>query len=428
MFARELIPRSPKLVAIATQLLVARLLAWAFHSARHVQNDTEEFSMETQRFTPAAIRVGTRDPIFRRSRRIVPLAVVLLAIFTASAQAHTVTASATCKSVRFDWSNFSAYGNGNGGLNTPGWAIVFKPAGGPTATSHGVASFAASVFSLTVAIPSGNGVVTASSSWSSAQTRDGNSNSGTDHLTIADCPAVVQPPAEPPPPPPAASPVAHPSAAAAVPVPAPVALSTMASAASDPGRSIRDRAVLSGGSSPTGTLTFSLYAASDSTCARALRSVSVVVSGAGSYVSPPVAPGAGSYQWVASYSGDNQNNRVSAACNDPAERATVAPPVCPTAQVAVRGVTETVRNSVSAHIPALGVKRVTFDLDGRKLVTLTKPSHQRFSVTVDTRKLGFGVHRLTAKVTMLSSSCGHAAVRAEFIHVKPTALPPRFAG
>jgi hypothetical protein len=402
--------------------------------------------MTTEIFTPAAILVGAGSAIVRRSRSIVPLAVALLAIFTASAQAHTVTATATCKSVTFDWAIFSSSGNGNGGLNTPVWVIVFRPTSGSTTTLHGMASFPGSSYSLTVAIPSGNGVVTASSSWSSAETRDGNSNSVSKSLTIADCPVVKPPPPVTPPPPvktpppvkapppvtlpPAAtppSPVAHPSVA--LPVPATLALSTRASAAATLGGGIRDTAVLSGGSSPTGTITFSLYSGSDLTCSKALRTVTVAVSGNGSYASPPVTPAsAGSYQWVAVYGGDANNKSLSTSCDDPAERSTVTQAVCVRPQAALRGFTETVLNSLFAYVPARGVESVTFYLDRRKLVTLTKPSHKRFSVAIDVRRLSFGVHRLTAKVTMRSPSCASAEVAGTFIHVKTVSLAPRFAG
>jgi hypothetical protein len=395
--------------------------------------------MTTESFTPAAILVGARRAIVRRSRSIVPLAVASLAIFAASAQAHTVTATATCKSVTFNWARFSSSGHGNGGLNTPEWVIVFKPASGSTTTLHGVASFPGSSSSLTVAIPNSNGGVTASSSWSSRETRDGSSNSVSSSLTIADCPVVKPPPpvkAPPPvtppprvtPPPPVTppSPVAHPSVAQ--PVPATLALSTRASAATL-GGGIRDTAELGGGSSPTGSITFSLYSASDLTCSKALREVTVVVSGDGSYVSPPVTPArAGSYQWVAVYGGDANNKSLSASCDNPAERSTVTQAVCVRPQAALRGFTETVLNSLSAYVPARGVESVTFYLDRRKLVTLTKPSHKRFSVAIDVRRLSFGVHRLTAKVTMRSPSCASAEVAGTFIHVKTVSLAPRFAG
>jgi hypothetical protein len=403
--------------------------------------------MTTERFSEASILVGARRAIVCRSRSIIPLAVVLLAVFAASAQAHTVTATATCQSVTFDWAYFSSSGSGNKGLNTPEWTIVFQPAAGSATTMHGMASFAGSSFSLTVAIPNGDGVATASSAWSSAQTRDGTSNAGTDKLAVAGClvkpvplvepPPVVEPPAPVPPstPAPPSPPVAHPSVATPIVTlglttrgSSAKALSGRGSSAAKLGGAIRDTAVLVGGSSPTGTLTFSLYAASDLTCSKVLRKVSVVVSGDGSYDSPAVTPSAGTYQWVASYSGDAHNNSMSAACHDQAEQSSVAQPLCHTSPVAVHGLSETVRNSVSAYVPARGVKSVTFYIDGRKLVTLTKPSHRRFSVTVDARKFSFGAHSLTAKVTMLDPGCASAAVAGTFIHVKPISIAPQFAG
>jgi len=394
--------------------------------------------MTTERFTSDAISVGASRKIVHRFSRIVLLAGALLAIFAASAQAHTVTATATCGSVSYEWARFSSYGYGNGGLNTPQWAITFKPAVGPTATIHGVASFAGSSFSLTIAIPSGDGLVAASSSWTSSQTRDGNSNSGSKSVTIGDCPVVPAPPEAPPSPaisrtadvPP--GPVSFPHFVAGPASPT-IALSTGGSAPVTLGGAIRDTAVLSGGSSPSGTIAFSLYSASDSNCSRPLRQLRVPVSGNGSYVSPPVTPATpGSYQWIARYSGDANNERLSGSCQDPTERstvtATIAHPVCVTPSATLHGLTETARNSLSAHVAAHGVKSVTFYLDRRKLVTLTKPSHRRFSVSIDARRLSFGVHRLQAKVTMRNPGCASAEAAGTFIRVKPPSLPPKFAG
>jgi hypothetical protein len=394
--------------------------------------------MSTERFTSDASSVSASRKIVRRSSGIVALAGALLAIFAACAQAHTVTATATCGSVSFNWARFSSYGYGNGGLNTPQWVVTFKPVIGSTNTVHGAVSFPGSSFSLTVPIPSGNGLVTASSSWSWAQTRDGNSNSGSNNFTIGDCPVAVVPPEAPQTPPVSRaaavppSPVAPPNFLAGPGSPT-VALSSGGSAPVTLGGAIRDTAVLSGGLSPTGTIAFLLYSASDSSCAKVLHQVRVRVSGNGSYVSPPVTPAtAGSYQWVARYSGDANNKSLSGSCQDPSERSTVtakiAQPVCVTPSATLRGLTETAQNSLSAHVAAQGVKSVTFYLDGRKLVTLTNPSHRRFSVSIDARRLSFGVHRLKAKVTMLNPSCAGAEAAGTFIHVKPQALPPKFAG
>jgi len=71
--------------------------------------------MTSERLTPAATSVGMRRAIVRRSRQAVPLAIAMLAIFAASAAAHTVNATATCGSVTFNWAIFSASGSGNGG-------------------------------------------------------------------------------------------------------------------------------------------------------------------------------------------------------------------------------------------------------------------------------------------------------------------------
>lgn len=439
IFAPEPILRSPKLAALATQLLVAHRLVRTSRQGGQVQNPgREECSMTAERFTSDAISVGASRQIVRRSSRIVALAGALLAIFAACAQAHTVTATATCGSVSFDWARFSSYGSGNGGLNTPQWVVTFKPVVGSTATIHGAASFAGSSFSLAVAIPSGNGLVTASSSWTWSQTRDGNSNSWSKSVTIGDCPVTPVPPETPSAPavsraadvPPSS--LSPPNFVAGPPSPT-IALSTSASAPVTLGGAVRDTATLSGGSSPTGTIAFSLYSASDPNCSKALRQVRVRVSGSGSYTSPPVTPATpGSYQWVASYSGDANNKSLSGACDDPTERsivkARIAHPLCVTPPIPLRGLTETAQNSLSAHVAARGVKRVTFYLDGRKLVMLTKPSHRRFSVSIDARKLSFGVHRLKAKVTMRDPSCANAEANGIFIRVKPPSLPPKFAG
>jgi hypothetical protein len=394
--------------------------------------------MTTERSTSDAVSVGASRKIVRRSSRVVALAGALLAIFAVSAEAHTVNASATCGSVSYEWARFSSYGYGNGGLNTPQWVITFKPAVGPTATIHGVASFAGSSFSLTVAIPSGNGLATASSSWTWAQTRDGNANSGSSSFTIGDCPVAPVPPKTPTSPPISRvadvppSPVSPPNFVAG-PASPPVTLSSSGSAPVTLGGAIRDTAVLSGGSSPTGTITFSLYSAGDTNCSTALRELRVPVSGSGSYVSPPVTPATpGSYQWIARYSGDANNERLSGSCQDPTERSTVsakiARPVCPTPAATLRGLTETAQDSLSAHVAAHGVKSVTFYLDGRRLAMLTKPSHRRFSISIDARRLSFGVHRLRAKVTMRDPTCTSAEAAGTFIRVKPPSLPPKFAG
>jgi streptogramin lyase len=111
-------------------------------------------------------------------------------------------------------------------------------------------------------------------------------------------------------------------------------LTTEASGDAEIGDTIKDTATLSGGKSPTGTVTFMLYAGS-APCVTPqapteqvklipgtlLTTVTETVKGNGEYTSDPFKVTAtGTYQWVASYSGDAQNDPAGpTACNDPKE-------------------------------------------------------------------------------------------------------------
>ena len=70
---------------------------------------------------------------------------------------------------------------------------------------------------------------------------------------------------------------------------------------------LSDSATLSGGYNPTGTITFTLYAPNGTTV---VDTVSVTVNGNGTYQTPNgyTPTSAGTYEWVASYSGDTDNN------------------------------------------------------------------------------------------------------------------------
>jgi hypothetical protein len=203
--------------------------------------------------------------------------------------------------------------------------------------------------------------------------------------------------------------------------------------------------VLSGGSSPTGTITFALYSASDTTCSTALETVTTSVNGNGSYDSPTITPAnAGSYQWVAGYGGDADNASATNACNETAEQVTVAgtpgpapestPPAvivkaaCIATPPVLRGVVRRVRNHLSASVTAPGAKSVTFYLDGRKLKTVAQPKNSRFSLTINTKRLSYGAHRVRTTVTMSDSNCANGALAARFIHAKAAAIRPTFAG
>ena len=90
---------------------------------------------------------------------------------------------------------------------------------------------------------------------------------------------------------------------------------------------VTDTATLSNGTNPTGTITFELFGPGDPTCAGpAVFTDVVAVAGNGDYTSGPFTPTtAGSYNWIASYSGDVNNNPVAGGCGDPGELTVVAP-------------------------------------------------------------------------------------------------------
>jgi N-acetylneuraminic acid mutarotase len=108
---------------------------------------------------------------------------------------------------------------------------------------------------------------------------------------------------------------------------------TQASAGVNSGGSISDTATLSGGSAPSGTITFNLYGPNDSSCGSApVFTATVPISGAGSYSSGSfVVTTPGTYRWVAIYSGDANNGEVATACSDANESVVVTPSPTPTA-------------------------------------------------------------------------------------------------
>ena len=90
------------------------------------------------------------------------------------------------------------------------------------------------------------------------------------------------------------------------------------SAGGDTGTAVSDSATVSSGDSPSGTVTFKLYGAGDSSCASApIFSSTVALSGgsaqSGSFSATSEA---GTYNWIATYNGDDDNGSVSGKCGD----------------------------------------------------------------------------------------------------------------
>lgn len=102
-------------------------------------------------------------------------------------------------------------------------------------------------------------------------------------------------------------------------------IGTIASNGGPIGTPISDAAQVSGGVNPTGSISFSLYPPSNPNCSSAegspgaVQTVTVPLGANGSAssaVSPYSTLDAGTYNWVAKYSGDATNKSVSSACTD----------------------------------------------------------------------------------------------------------------
>ena len=107
------------------------------------------------------------------------------------------------------------------------------------------------------------------------------------------------------------------------------AISTLASPSVPAGGLISASATLTGGFAPAGTVTFTLYGPGDVTCSNALWSTTVPVGAGGVSHSGDVQAGAaGTYNWVATYSGDLANLPVSSECGSEPVVITPPPPDC----------------------------------------------------------------------------------------------------
>src|SRR5439155_1685922 len=91
------------------------------------------------------------------------------------------------------------------------------------------------------------------------------------------------------------------------------------------GGSITDTAAVTKGFTPTGPVYWNVYSTGDTTCHTPLNAAPLTASLAnGSATSPPFTPAApGTYQFVASYPGDANNQPAAGRCGDTSEQVSV---------------------------------------------------------------------------------------------------------
>lgn len=90
------------------------------------------------------------------------------------------------------------------------------------------------------------------------------------------------------------------------------------------GGAIHDEATLTGGFSPTGQVTFSVYAPSDTGCSTALETTTAPILADHATSADFLPQQVGEFRWRASYPGDANNQTVSSACNAPNQSSIVS--------------------------------------------------------------------------------------------------------
>ena len=115
---------------------------------------------------------------------------------------------------------------------------------------------------------------------------------------------------------------------------------------------LNDKATLSGGNNPTGTITFKLFGPGNDTCSgNPICTKAVPVTGNKTYDSTPSGctanAGPGTYHWIASYGGDANNPPVSSICADEAVVITKCTPLFSTAPSPENGCAGAVLNDIA---------------------------------------------------------------------------------
>jgi hypothetical protein len=162
-------------------------------------------------------------------------------------------------------------------------------------------------------------------------------------------------------------------------------ITTVASATVPAGGTISDTGVLAGGSSPTGTITFTVFGPNNATCTGTPLGTSTVTvnSGNGTYLSGPfTTTGPGTYNFVVTYSGDANNAAATSACGAPGESVTVtnAVPTITTVAAAPGNGTVSDTGTLAGGLNPTGT--ITFTVFGPNNATCTGAAMGTSTVTV----------------------------------------------
>jgi hypothetical protein len=170
---------------------------------------------------------------------------------------------------------------------------------------------------------------------------------------------------------------------------------------------------LAGGADPTGSITFRLYGPDDATCSHTPVSTSArLVAGNGNYFSADFTPtAAGTYRWVVSYSGDDDNEAVRSACGAANVVASappavtppvVVPVVVPAKPVAPAGLSVRIKPRRDRSLPY--VYRISGVLSLPASVTMAKGCLGKVTVQIKN-----GRKTISTRTVSLRSDCSYAS-------------------
>jgi uncharacterized repeat protein (TIGR01451 family) len=96
----------------------------------------------------------------------------------------------------------------------------------------------------------------------------------------------------------------------------------------------------------------------------------------------------------------------------------------------LKGASGPKRGTFTVQASSIGIKQVTFYLDGRKLKTLKQSQAKRgeFTVKINPLKLSFGAHKLLAKTLMSNPNCKAPARASVFVRPLSQRAAPKFTG
>ena len=96
----------------------------------------------------------------------------------------------------------------------------------------------------------------------------------------------------------------------------------------------------------------------------------------------------------------------------------------------LHGATGSKRGVFTVRISSLGIKRITFYLDGRRLKTLSasKARHGEFELRINAKRLRYGAHRISVTTVMKDAACARIGRAAVFVRPRPARATPKFTG